>query len=42
MGTLILAAAPIGNYGDATLRLKAAIESSTFVAAEDSRKFAAL
>lgn len=42
MGTLILAAAPIGNYGDATLRLKKAIESSTFVAAEDSRKFARL
>ena len=42
MGTLIVAAAPIGNFGDATMRLKAAIQSSSFVAAEDSRKFARL
>lgn len=42
MGTLIVAAAPIGNYGDATLRLKEAIRSASFVAAEDSRKFARL
>ena len=42
MGTLVVAAAPIGNFNDASLRLKAAIESSTFVAAEDSRKFARL
>lgn len=42
MGTLIVAAAPIGNFGDASLRLKTAIQTSTFVAAEDSRKFARL
>jgi 16S rRNA (cytidine1402-2'-O)-methyltransferase len=42
MGTLIVAAAPIGNFGDASLRLKTAIETSAFVAAEDSRKFARL
>ena len=42
MGTLVVAAAPIGNFADATLRLKAAITNSTFVAAEDSRKFARL
>jgi 16S rRNA (cytidine1402-2'-O)-methyltransferase len=42
MGTLIVAAAPIGNSGDATDRLKQAIAKSTFVAAEDSRKFARL
>jgi 16S rRNA (cytidine1402-2'-O)-methyltransferase len=42
MGTLIVAAAPIGNFGDASIRLKTAIQTSTFVAAEDSRKFARL
>lgn len=42
MGTLIVAAAPIGNFGDASLRLKTAIQTTTFVAAEDSRKFARL
>jgi len=42
MGTLIVAAAPIGNSGDATGRLKEVISKSTFVAAEDSRKFARL
>ena len=39
MGTLVVAAAPIGNSGDASDRLKEAIRSATFVAAEDSRKF---
>lgn len=42
MGTLVVAAAPIGNSGDATGRLKEVISKSTFVAAEDSRKFARL
>jgi 16S rRNA (cytidine1402-2'-O)-methyltransferase len=42
MGTLVVAAAPIGNSGDATVRLKEVISKSTFVAAEDSRKFARL
>lgn len=42
MGTLVVAAAPIGNSGDATGRLKEIISKSTFVAAEDSRKFARL
>lgn len=37
--TLILAATPLGNPGDASARLKAAIETTQIVAAEDSRKF---
>lgn len=37
--TLILAATPLGNPGDASTRLRKAIESATIVAAEDSRKF---
>ena len=37
--TLTLAATPLGNPGDASTRLKKAIESATIVAAEDSRKF---
>jgi 16S rRNA (cytidine1402-2'-O)-methyltransferase len=37
--TLILAATPLGNPGDASTRLREAIESATIVAAEDSRKF---
>ena len=36
---LILAATPLGNPGDASDRLKAAIETTQIVAAEDSRKF---
>jgi 16S rRNA (cytidine1402-2'-O)-methyltransferase len=36
---LILAATPLGNPGDASLRLKAAIESASIIAAEDSRRF---
>ncbi|MEK6649168.1 MAG: 16S rRNA (cytidine(1402)-2'-O)-methyltransferase [Actinomycetota bacterium] len=36
---LILAATPLGNPGDASVRLKAAIETTQIVAAEDSRKF---
>ena len=36
---LILAATPIGNPGDASTRLKLAIESATIIAAEDSRRF---
>ena len=37
--TLTLAATPLGNPGDASARLREAIESATIVAAEDSRKF---
>ncbi|CAB4871501.1 MAG: 16S rRNA (cytidine(1402)-2'-O)-methyltransferase [Actinobacteria bacterium] len=36
---LILAATPLGNPGDASTRLKLAIESATIIAAEDSRRF---
>ena len=36
---LILAATPLGNPGDASVRLKAAIESASIIAAEDSRRF---
>ncbi|NDA82490.1 MAG: 16S rRNA (cytidine(1402)-2'-O)-methyltransferase [Actinobacteria bacterium] len=42
MGRLVVAAAPIGNVGDVTERLKDAIRNAKFVAAEDSRKFARL
>jgi 16S rRNA (cytidine1402-2'-O)-methyltransferase len=37
--TLILAATPLGNPGDASIRLKSAIEGATIIAAEDSRRF---
>lgn len=37
--TLTLAATPLGNPGDASDRLKRAIEETPIVAAEDSRKF---
>ena len=37
--TLTLAATPLGNPGDASPRLKAAIESAEIIAAEDSRRF---
>lgn len=37
--TLILAATPLGNPGDASTRLKDAIEGADLIAAEDSRKF---
>ncbi|CAB4333485.1 unannotated protein [freshwater metagenome] len=37
--SLILAATPLGNIGDASARLRTAIEEATIVAAEDSRKF---
>ena len=36
---LIFAATPLGNPGDASPRLKAAIESAAIIAAEDSRRF---
>jgi len=36
---LILAGTPLGNPDDASTRLKAAIEATSIVAAEDSRKF---
>ena len=36
---LILAATPLGNPGDASARLIAAIESASIIAAEDSRRF---
>ena len=39
---LILACAPLGNPGDATDRLKKALVSATFIAAEDSRKLSRL
>jgi len=37
--TLILAATPLGNPGDASSRLKRSIEQATIIAAEDSRRF---
>jgi 16S rRNA (cytidine1402-2'-O)-methyltransferase len=37
--TLIVAATPLGNPGDASPRLKSAIESASIIAAEDSRRF---
>ena len=37
--TLILAATPLGNPGDASPRLKNAIEGASIIAAEDSRRF---
>ena len=36
---LILAATPLGNPGDASSRLKSAIETAEIIAAEDSRRF---
>jgi 16S rRNA (cytidine1402-2'-O)-methyltransferase len=39
---LILAAIPLGNPGDASTNLKAAISETKFIAAEDSRKFSRL
>ena len=42
MGRLVVVAAPIGNIGDISERVKSAIERATFVAAEDSRRFARL
>ena len=39
MSELILAAVPLGNVGDASIRLKDAIASADVVAAEDSRRF---
>lgn len=37
--TLVLAATPLGNPLDASVRLKKAIESAEIIAAEDSRRF---
>jgi len=37
--TLIVAATPLGNPGDASPRLKRAIESASIISAEDSRRF---
>ncbi len=42
MAKLILAGVPLGNSGDASLRLRETIESVAFVAAEDSRRFTRL
>ena len=39
MSPLFVAATPIGNIGDASLRLRQGIESADLIAAEDSRKF---
>ena len=42
MGRLVVVAAPIGNIGDTSERVRSAIARATFVAAEDSRRFARL
>ena len=42
MGRLVVVAAPIGNIGDISERVRSAIARATFVAAEDSRRFARL
>lgn len=39
---LILAAVPLGNAGDASVRLRESIEAVEYVAAEDSRRFTRL
>lgn len=39
---LILACGPLGNVGDTTVRIREALESAPFIAAEDSRKFTRL
>ena len=39
---LILACGPLGNVGDTTIRVKEALESAPYIAAEDSRKFTRL
>ena len=39
---LILACGPLGNVGDTTSRIKSALESTPFIAAEDSRKLTRL
>lgn len=39
---LILACGPLGNVGDTTERVKAALEEAAYIAAEDSRKLARL
>lgn len=39
MSPLFVAATPIGNVGDASMRLRQGIESADLIAAEDSRKF---
>lgn len=39
---LVLAATPIGNDGDASARLRAAIENANVIAAEDTRRFRGL
>jgi 16S rRNA (cytidine1402-2'-O)-methyltransferase len=41
-GTLVLAATPMGQYGDASPRLAAALASADVVAAEDTRRTKAL
>jgi 16S rRNA (cytidine1402-2'-O)-methyltransferase len=38
-GQLVFAATPMGNVGDASARLIAAIEQADVIAAEDTRKF---
>lgn len=37
-GTILLAATPIGNDGDASARLRAALEQADLIAAEDTRR----
>lgn len=41
-GRLVLVGTPIGNLGDATPRMREEIESADLIAAEDTRRFAAL
>ncbi|MEY3736951.1 MAG: hypothetical protein RLZZ251_667 [Actinomycetota bacterium] len=42
MGTLVVAAVPLGDVSDASDHLKVAIESADLIAAEDSRRFTRL
>jgi len=42
MSKLIVAATPLGNFHDASERLREAIKESRFIAVEDSRKFSRL
>ena len=41
-GTITLAATPIGNVSDASLRLRRALEQADLIAAEDTRRLRAL
>ena len=41
-GTITLAATPIGNVSDASLRLRRALEQADLIAAEDTRRLRSL